>query len=311
MIDLINLYIKNLLNNTSKQILYRYETNPQCIDVVFEGGLFNGSYESGFMYYLKTMETLKYIKVDKLSGCSIGSLQALLYFIDINEYDKLNRYFYKITHKHFKTHHNVDIFANLFIMLKTILPHDIIDKINNRLYISYFNIKNKQHIVKSYFKNVEELFETIRRSCSLPLIVDNNLFYNKKYIDGFYPHIFHKNVNKKIVYLNITNISYISNLVSIKNEPTNIRRVLDGIYDSHIFFTTNYSTRMCSYVDEWNFVCYIKQRCLQFLFTILVYILHKIYTLNNIINKHSNYETISIGKIIRIIYIFILKTYCI
>ena len=64
MIDIINLYIKNLINTTQKQILKQYETNPQCVDVVFEGGLFNGSYESGFMYYLKTIETLIYIKVD-------------------------------------------------------------------------------------------------------------------------------------------------------------------------------------------------------------------------------------------------------
>lgn len=311
MIDLINLYIKKLLNNTSKKILYQYETKPQCVDIVFEGGLFNGSYESGFMYYLKTMEASKYITVDKLSGCSIGSLQALLYFIDINDYDKVNIDLYKITYKQFKTHHNLDIFANLFIMLKTILPHDIIDKINNRLYISYFNIKNKKHIVKSYFKNVDDLFETIRRSCSAPLVVDNNLFYNKKYIDGLYPHIFHKNVNKKIVYLNITNMSYFSNMMSIKNESTNIRRVLDGIYDTHIFFTTNYSTRMCSYVDEWNYVFYIKQKYLQFVFTILIYTLHKIYILNNIIDKHSKYEKMSFVKIIKISYILFLKSFCI
>ena len=33
---------------------------------------------------------------------------------------------------------------------------------------------------------------------------------------------------------------------------TNIRRILDGICDTHTFFTTKYSTNMCSYVDEWS-----------------------------------------------------------
>ena len=106
-------------------------------------------------------------------------------------------------------------------------------------------------------------------------------------------------------------MSYFSNMMSIKNESTNIRRVLDGIYDTHIFFTTNYSTRMCSYVDEWNYVFYIKQKYLQFVFTILVYTLHKIYILNNIIDKHSKYEKMSFVKIIKISYILFLKSFCI
>jgi hypothetical protein len=311
MSNLINLYIKNLLNNTSNQILKQYEMNPECVDIVFEGGVFNGSYESGFMYYLKTMETLKYIKVDKLSGCSIGAIQALSYFVNINDYDKLNKHLYNITQKQLKKHQNINIFDKLFIMLKTILPDDILDKVNNRLYISYFNIKSQRHVVKSRYKNIDELFEIIHRSCFVPLFVDNNLFYNKKYIDGMYPYIFKKIKNKKIVYLNITNTSYIFNMCSIKNEPTNIRRILDGIYDSHLFFTTNCSTNMCSYVDEHSYIINIKYFCVKILFSITLYVLHLIYILNNIIEKHSKYETMSFVKIIKILYIFCLKSFCI
>ena len=138
------------------------------------------------------------------------------------------------------------------------------------------------------------------------------MFYNKKYIDGCYPYIFNKSQNKKIIYLNITNTSYIFNLCSVQNEKTNIRRILDGIYDSHTFFTTNYSTKMCSYVDEWNILVYIKQILFRALIAVIVKLLNQIYMLNNIIKNYQNYSSKSyLIKITHVIYILLLKTFCI
>ena len=196
--ELIDLYIEKLINNTPTEKIKQYKNNTIIVDIVFEGGLFNGSYESGFMYYLKTIERLKYIKIDKLSGCSIGSIISLLYFVDVKYYDKFNKKIYTLACNKLKKEHNLNIFDNLFKMLSKILPDDIIKQINNRLYISYFNIKSKKHIVKSNYKNVNELFDTIRRSCSVPLVIDNNMFYNKKYIDGLHPYIFPKESNKSM-----------------------------------------------------------------------------------------------------------------
>ena len=54
---------------------------PLKLDIVFEGGLFNGSYLAGCLLYLKQLENNKFIKIHKISGCSIGSILAILYFI--------------------------------------------------------------------------------------------------------------------------------------------------------------------------------------------------------------------------------------
>lgn len=318
MSNLINLYINNLLNNTPKEIISQYKHNQQHVDIVFEGGLFNGSYESGFMYYLKKMEKLNYIIVDKLSGCSIGSIQGLLYFAKSEDYEFLNRKLYHISYKQLKNHNNVNIFDELFQCIKDILPDNILDKINNRLYISYFNIKIEKQVVKSYYKNIDDLFDTIRKSCSVPIISDNNIFYKKKYMDGLYPYIFNKNKNKRIIYLNISNLSYLFGIFSIKNErKTNIPRILDGIYDTHLFFTTNYTTNMCSYVDKWSILLKTKRLLIEKITRIIVFFLNKYLILYNIISKTDYNEDVFINVIeniyrfCKILYIFFIKTCCI
>ena len=57
-------------------------TTPLRLDLVLDGGIFNGSYLVGAMYFLKEMEKRKYITVERISGSSIGSIVAFLYYID-------------------------------------------------------------------------------------------------------------------------------------------------------------------------------------------------------------------------------------
>jgi predicted acylesterase/phospholipase RssA len=49
---------------------------------VLDGGVFNGSYHVGALYFLKEMERRNYIKINRISGCSVGSIVAFLYYID-------------------------------------------------------------------------------------------------------------------------------------------------------------------------------------------------------------------------------------
>ena len=318
MSKLINLYINNLLNNVPKEYIEQYKNNPQRVDIVFEGGLFNGSYETGFMYYLKKMENKNYIIVDKLSGCSIGSVQCLLYFMNLEDYEFLNRKLYHISYKQLKKHNNINIFDELFKYIKHSLTDNILDKVNNRLYISYFNIKIGKQVVKSYYKDIDDLFDTIRRSCSVPIVTDNNIFYKTKYMDGIYPYIFNKNKNKRIIYLNISNLSYFFGIFSIKNEhKTNIPRILDGIYDSHLFFTTSYTTNMCSYVDDWGILLKIKRVLMEKITKNVVYILNKCLILYNIIRK-SEYNSVLVNLnnehiigLLKIVYTYFIKTWSI
>jgi len=66
----------------------------------------------------------------------------------------------------------------------------------------------------------KEVFDIIRRSCSVPYIIDKTLFYNNKYIDGLYPYIFKPKNDRKIINLNIVNWQKLD-FITIKNETNN------------------------------------------------------------------------------------------
>jgi len=73
---IIDILINNLPNHLKD------ENKPLVIDLVLDGGVFNGSYLVGALFFLKEMEKRKYITVSRISGCSIGSLLGFLYLID-------------------------------------------------------------------------------------------------------------------------------------------------------------------------------------------------------------------------------------
>jgi predicted acylesterase/phospholipase RssA len=100
-----NILIDNLPNE------YRLSTSPLELDLVLDGGVFNGSYLIGALLLLKEMEKCNYIKVKRISGCSIGSLAGLLYFIDSLDiiyifYDEMVNHFKK-TYKSITTENNI------------------------------------------------------------------------------------------------------------------------------------------------------------------------------------------------------------
>ena len=45
-----------------------YKKKPIVVDLIFEGGLFNGSYQLGFLSYIKKLEEKNIIKVKRISG---------------------------------------------------------------------------------------------------------------------------------------------------------------------------------------------------------------------------------------------------
>ena len=59
-------YINQLVNNIPNQYLTKLQgtTNkPLKVDLVFEGGVFNGSYQLGFLNYIKQMEKKQFLKL--------------------------------------------------------------------------------------------------------------------------------------------------------------------------------------------------------------------------------------------------------
>jgi hypothetical protein len=307
---MIDSYVTHLIDELPDSFIKKYKNTN--IHLVLEGGLFNGSYLTGCIFYIKELEKRKYINIQKLSGCSIGSIIALLYFIE-DEAIILN--IYKLAYNHFKETYNINIFNTIFTIIRKHLPINILNLIQNKLYITYFNVETSKQIVKYKYKDIDELFEIIRRSCSFPYIIDNQIYYKKKYIDGLYPHIFkRKSKNKKgikILYLNIHHFNKLSGMLSVKNENTNIHRVLEGVIEAHIFFTKDYKTTICSFVDSWNLYDIVLYYIFINIMHSLIFLLNKYYILSNLINKSIINNKIQVNNLVYEIYINFLNNYCI
>ena len=57
--------------------------NLGSIDLVLEAGAANGSYQIGCLLYLKELENQKKVKIDRISGSSIGAISGFYYFTDM------------------------------------------------------------------------------------------------------------------------------------------------------------------------------------------------------------------------------------
>jgi hypothetical protein len=304
---MIQEYVNKLIENLPDDL--KNTKNPLVIDLVLDGGVFNGSYLVGALYFLKEMEKRNYIKVDRISGCSIGSVVAFLYFIDgLDLMPKL----YTVVQDDFKKCYNLKIMKTLKDMLKDNVPEDICEKVNNKLFICYNNIVKRKKIVKSNYKNLDEIFNSIIKSCFIPYLIDGNYLYENKYIDGINPYIFNKEPNKKILYLDLFGYDKISNLINIKNEKTNFHRILSGLLDVHSFFIKKSNTQMCSYVNDWNFIN-IGFNYVKFLIEkVCVYITYIfIFIKNNITNEQKDSFLFKLfSKIFQDTFVLILETYC-
>lgn len=281
----------------------------QKIDLVLDGGLFNGSYLVGALYFLKEMERRKYIKIDRISGCSIGSVVAFYYFIDaLDMMPKL----YDIFNHEFKNNLNLNSIKMLKTYLKDRIPHDICDKVNGKLFICYHNIKKRKKVVKSKYKNIDEIIETIIKSCYIPLLIDNNILYKNKYIDGINAFIFKKENNKKVLHMELLSYDKIFYAFNIKNEKTNFHRILSGLLDIHSFFIKNSKTSMCSYVEDWNIINKCNHNIKLLFEIVVVYIMFLInYTKKFIPHDIKDYLIIKIiSKINFDIFSIILENYC-
>ena len=139
---MINDYVNKLIENLPDD--FKNNANPLIIDLVLDGGIFNGSYLVGALYFLKEMEKRNYIRIERISGCSIGSIAAFLYFIDGLE---LMSTLYNTVHTHFKQNYNLTVIKEMKSLLNHHIPDDICKKVNNKLYITYYNIKKQNKII--------------------------------------------------------------------------------------------------------------------------------------------------------------------
>lgn len=304
---MINEYVIKLIENIPDEIKNLKE--PLVIDLILDGGIFNGSYLVGALYFLKEMENRKYIKIDRISGCSVGAIVAFLYYIDkLDMMPKL----YEIINNDFRQSYKFTIIKEIKKYLNEYIPSDICQKVNNKFYISYNNIKNCKKSVKSSYNNVDEILNCIVKSCYIPFLIDGNILYENKYIDGINPFIFNKEISKKILYLDLYGYDKFGNLLNVRNEKSNYHRILSGLLDIHCFFIKQSTTQMCSYVNDWN----IKNRGFNslklFVERICVYSVYLLVLIKDYIPcefKKTIFAKI-LSKITQDVFIILLEDYC-
>jgi hypothetical protein len=306
---MINEYVEKFIENLPDEL--KNTKNPINLDLVLDGGIFNGSYLIGALYFLKEMEKRNYIKICRISGCSIGSIVAFIYIIDCLD---ISESFYRIIFQQLKKNYNLNISSILRSILKDKIPDDICSKVNNKLYITYTNIQKRKIKVKCTYKNKEEIINTIIKSSYIPFFMDGNILFENKYIDGLNPYVFKIRNDRKILYLDLFGYDKIKYLINIKNEKTNFHRILSGLLDIHNFFIKQTNTDMCSYVNEWTLLnksrFFLKTIIIENFFVYFTYfvILIKKY----IPEKMKDYVLYKIlTKITYETYIILLQNYCI
>jgi hypothetical protein len=306
---MINDYVIKLIENLPDDL--KNSKTPLRLDLVLDGGMFNGSYLVGALYFLKEMEKRNYITIERISGCSIGSAVAILYFIDALD---MMSPLYDIVKKEFKNGYKLPTIKELKIHLKDRIPSNICEKVNGKLYICYNNIKKGKKMIKSSYKDIDEIFDTIIKSSFIPYLIDGNFLYDNKYIDGMNPYIFNNESGKKILYLDLYGYDKIGNLLNVKNENSNFHRILSGLLDIHNFYIKQSDTQMCSYVNDWsvnnktfNYLKILFEKIMINFIYILIYFKSKILIEYNFENTFV-YKIIS--KISQDIFIILLETYC-
>jgi hypothetical protein len=300
-------YVNKLIENLPDEI--KTTTTPLVIDLVLDGGVFNGSYLVGALFFLKEMEKRNFIKIDRISGCSIGAIVGFLYFID--RLDLMSK-LYSIFHDDFKKCYNLSIIKELKNILAEYIPNDICDKINHKFFISYNNIKKGTKVIKSTYKDTDEIINTIIRSSFVPYLIDGNILYQNKAIDGITPYVFKVEAGKKILYLDLFGYDKIGNLLNVKNEKTNYHRILSGLLDIHSFFIKQSSTQMCSYVNDWN-ISNISFNYIKILVErICILSIHILIYIKKVVPREFQGTIIYkiLSKILQDIFIIILETYC-
>ena len=313
---MIKPYINKLIENLPDTI--KNPRTPLQLDLVLDGGLFNGSYLVGALYFIKEMEHFGYVKVNRISGSSIGSIIGFLYFIDaLDEASSL----YEMLLTDFKKQYNLTFIKTLKERLLHKIPCDVCSIVDNKFYISFTNVKKRRKIVKKTYKNVDEIIDCIIKSCFIPILIDGNIVYKGRYIDGLNPHFFETNstnekreTKTKVLFMNLNSFDKILGSINVKNEKTNFHRVLSGMLDIHMFFIKGSSTPMCSYVNNWSLSDHVYmyfRYLIEKMIVYTVFLLHCISRKNilQVVQSNLSYDAIrSYGKQMLVLF---LDKYCI
>lgn len=255
-------YIENLANN------YPQLNKPIELDIIIEGGLFNGMYSCGALLLIKQLERKKYFRVNRISGASIGSIMGYYYFTDtVNEFAKdfidLRSSFQKDVH-----FHKIEEIATNNLNK---LDESKLELLNDKLFITY--VKNGEETTQQHFESRDDLKRAILKSIQIPYLTCNSFFReygDDKYLDGGVPFIFNERTYKRDKYILYLNNSSVKTMFTVKNEINAHGRILEGALDAHNFFLHKNRGFLCSYIHEWNTHDFVVLRLKQLMYKLLI-----------------------------------------
>lgn len=255
--------VEELVNNLSQP---RY---TDTINIVCDSGAFNGGYLLGVLFYLEELEKKGFIKVNKVSGASVGSLMGTMYLL--GKLEKMSHIATMLTTCYRESHCFKDL-NNLITELMSNLDINDYKKINNRMFITYFDIDNMKEVVMSEYTSNDDLKDAILKSTFIPFFMNGDATYEGA-IDGFNPYLFNSRTidDSKILFIRLTQCGMFTKMVHMRGEKNVTQRITEGILDAHRFYMTNKNTRLCSWVNHWSVLDYGKFRVRQLLRMVLVW----------------------------------------
>ena len=277
---LIKEYTKALIENVDKTHL------PKELNLIFDGGVFNSGFASGVAIYIKTLEEAGLIKINKISGCSAGSLIALWYITGCKE---IGIKYFENMMQSFKENLNFNELKNsLSVFLDELFFSDNkkdknkdknidISMLNNKFFINYYDTSKNKNIVVSNFDDKEHLITCILRTCHIPYINDGNSRCDEHYMDGIVPHIFN---DGESLFIKLFTFNKLSRTFILKSEANIHYRLLSGVSDANDFFTTGKSD-MCCYISKRGYKDIILLRSREIFAYTFFCVLDSVFLLNN------------------------------
>ena len=273
-------YIKNLIAN------FPQRATPLELDVIIEGGSFNGLYGLGSLMLIKKLEKINYIKIHRISGASIGGLLGFYYLID--KLDKSSSIYEKVR-ECFQKNLNLNCIRTLLQEEINNLSEEQFNKIRkDKLFLTFYESKSLKQIVKSEYTDKNDLMNTLLHSGHLPFFTSGT-YYNadseKNYFDGGMPYIYPERTNndRKIMYISLVRFSRLNSVISIKNEKNIYGRILEGVLDAYKLFMTGEKSTMCSFMDTWQAKDFILLRIKQLVWMLCGCFIRLIYLLGDTI----------------------------
>jgi hypothetical protein len=189
---------KNSTQNPSNQKTSNSPSNPrktnlsttQFKNISFAGCGFMGVYHIGAASALKQFCAPFIKNMDKIYGCSMGSLMGTALLCDLNLGD-LTKHVLEIAEEARKRplgpmHPKFDVSKELKNRLDLILPEDIHIRATGKMHISMTRVSDKKSIIVSEFSTRQSYLDALFCSCFVPFYsgLIPPTFENTAYVDG-------------------------------------------------------------------------------------------------------------------------------